>query len=82
MKILKFYTKTCLKYPEVEKILSNSGVEVECIDAMEDVAMVDRYNVCVAPTLIFLNEEGVEFARTTGKVVEEDVEKIFKTAGF
>ena len=76
MKILKFYTPTCMPCRAVGKILEKMEVEVENINAMEDIAKVDEYNVCTTPTLIFLNEDGNEISRTVGMVTQNKIQEI------
>lgn len=68
MKILKFYTPTCMPCRTIGKMLEQLDVEVENINALEDIANVDKYEVCTTPTLVFLNEEGEEVGRTVGMV--------------
>ena len=76
MKILKFYTETCMPCKLVGKMLDKMDVEVEAINAIEDIAKVDEYNVCTTPTLIFLNEEGTEVDRLSGIVTEAQIKNI------
>ena len=75
MKILKFYTPTCMPCKVVGKLLEKVDVEVENIDATENIAEVDKYNICSTPTLIFLNENGEEYARTVGPVSLSKIEE-------
>lgn len=49
---------------------------VDSINAMEDLVKVDEYNICTTPTLVFLDDEGKEFARTTGPVTKTQVQEI------
>ena len=76
MKILKFYTATCMPCRALGKILEQVGVPVEEINAIEDIAAVDKYNVCTTPTLIFLNDNGEEFYRTTGMQTLSQIQEI------
>ena len=76
MKILKFYTPTCMPCRALGKILDKMNLEVESIDATENIAEVDRYNVCTTPTLIFLNDKGEELERTTGLVPQTRIQEI------
>ena len=76
MKILKFYTPTCMPCRALGKILEQVDVEVENINAMEDIAKVDEYNICTTPTLIFLNEEGKEVQRTVGMKTLSQIQEI------
>ena len=75
MKILKFFTNTCMPCRMVGKVLENMDVEVEPVDATKDIAKVDEYNVCTTPTLIFL-KENKEVARTTGPVTASKIQSI------
>lgn len=77
MKILKFYTPTCMPCRALGKILEKvEGAEIENINALEDIAAVDRYNICTTPTLIFLNEKDEEVGRTVGMVTLSDINEI------
>lgn len=78
MKILKFYTPTCMPCRAIGKMLEQVDVEVENINAIEDLANVDKYNVCTTPTLIFLNEDGEEVTRTTGMVTLSKIKEIIE----
>ena len=79
MKILKFYTPTCAPCRVVGKILENVDVEVEDINALENIEKVDEYNICTTPTLIFLDDEGEEFQRTVGVVSEGKIKCILNS---
>ena len=76
MKILKFYTETCMPCRMVGKILDSMDLAVDSINALNSVELVDEYNVCTTPTLIFLNEENKEVARTIGPVTKAQIQKI------
>ena len=76
MKILKFYTPTCMPCRALGKILEKVEVPVENINAMEDIVAVDKYNVCTTPTLIFLNENNEEVGRTVGMVTLSAIQEI------
>ena len=76
MKILKFYTATCMPCRAIGKLLEKVEVPVEEINALEDMAAVDKYNVCTTPTLIFLNEKDEEVGRTVGMVTLSAIQEI------
>lgn len=78
MKILKFYTPTCMPCRAVGKLLEKVEVPVEEINAVEDLKKVDEYNICTTPTLVFLNEEGKEVGRTTGMVTLSQIQEILE----
>ena len=76
MKILKFYTDTCMPCKVVGKILDKIGAEVTPVNAAEDTEMVDKYQVFMTPTLVFLNNNGEEVERTKGIVTEGKIKEI------
>ena len=76
MKILKFYTDTCMPCRMVGKILDSMNLAVDSINALQNTALVEEYNVCTTPTLVFLNEENKEVARTTGPVTASKIQSI------
>lgn len=77
MKVLKFYTDTCMPCKVVGKILEKvEGLEVTPVNAIEETALVDKYGVCMTPTLVFLNEAGEEVDRTQGMVTEAKIREI------
>lgn len=78
MKILKFYTPTCMPCRAVGKLLEKVEVPVEEINAVEDLKKVDEYNICTTPTLVFLNEEEKEVGRTTGMVTLSQIQEILE----
>lgn len=76
MKILKFYTDTCMPCKMVGKILESMDLAVDSINALQSVDLVDEYNVCTTPTLVFLGDDNKEFARTTGPVTKKRIQEI------
>lgn len=77
MKVLKFFTDTCMPCRVVGKVLEKiEGLEVTPINAAENTAMVDKYQVFMTPTLVFLNNEGKEVERTKGMVSESQIKEI------
>ena len=78
MKILKFYTPTCMPCRALGKILEKVDAEVVSVNAMEDIEKVDWYNVCTTPTLIFLNEKDEEVARTVGMKTLQEIQEIIE----
>lgn len=76
VKILKFYTPTCMPCRALSKVLDKlENIEICSIDASEDVAKVNEYNICATPTLVFLRD-GEEFERTVGMVSESKIKEI------
>ena len=76
MKILKFYTPTCMPCKMVGKMLESiEGIEVIPVDATEELSKVDEYNVCNTPTLVFLDDEGKEVNRIAGMTTLKKIEE-------
>ena len=79
MKILKFYTPTCMSCRVLSKSLEKlEGVEIVPVDASEELAKVDEYNIYTTPTLVFLNEENEEVDRITGMTTLNKIEEVLK----
>ena len=77
MKVLKFYAPTCMPCKMIGKMLDSlENVEVIPIDATEDLAKVDEYEVCNTPTLIFLNENNEEVDRIAGMTTLKKIEEV------
>lgn len=72
MKMLYFYTPTSRSLKGIKTL----GVEVESINALKDVAKVDEYNICVAPTLILFDDEGNEVKRAYRAPQVEEIQDI------
>ena len=80
MKILKFYTDTCMPCKVVVKILEKiEGLEVEPVNAIadENIGLVSEYNVFSTPTLIFL-KEGKEVGRIMGMTTESKIREVIE----
>ncbi len=73
MKILKFYTDTCENCKKSVDILKDIEADIENINALENVYLVDKYNIFMVPALIFLDDSGLEVRRLLGPV---DIEKV------
>ncbi len=73
MKILKFYTDTCMPCKVVGKILDKiEGIEVVPVNAVENTEERDKWNVQSTPTLIFLDNDK-EVGRITGMTTEKKI---------
>lgn len=78
IKVLKFYTETCIPCKTLTKILSRiKGLDVESINALEDTKQVDEYNIFATPTLVFL-KDGEEVKRTHGMKSEAEIRTILE----
>ena len=77
MKVLKFFAPTCMPCKMVGKMLDKfENIEVIPIDATQDLAKVDEYEVCNTPTLIFLNENNEEVGRLAGMTTSKKIQEI------
>lgn len=76
MKIIKFYSDTCGPCKVLDTNLKRAGIAYESINANmeENDALVEKYNIRAVPTLI-KEENGVEIARHTGIMTEEQLKR-------
>ncbi len=74
MKIIKFYSDTCGPCKVLDSNLKKAGIDYESINANSDEndTLVEKYNIRAVPTLI-KEENGVEIARHTGIMTEEQL---------
>lgn len=82
MKILKFYTETCMNCRMLGKVLSKMSIEVEDINANENLELVDKYEVCTTPTLVFLDENNEEVSKIVGPTTQSKIQEVLDNNGF
>lgn len=82
MKILKFYTETCMNCRMLGKVLSKMNIEVEDINANENLELVDKYEVCTTPTLVFLDENNEEVSKIVGSTTQSKIQEVLDNNGF
>lgn len=77
MKVYNFYKEDCEVSEANTKLLHRvMGLEVEDILPEDNTRLVDAYEVCTAPTTVFLNSKDEVVTKIIGKVTVEDLEKI------
>lgn len=81
MKVLKIgaiWCKECLvmkpMWAEIEKEIP--GLQTEFFDFDMDHEKIEKYNIEIVPSFIFLDKDGNEFLRLTGIQDKEDLVKI------
>lgn len=74
MKIIKFYSDTCGPCKVLDSNLKKAGIEYESINANDDEndILVEKYKIRAVPTLV-KEENGIEIARHTGVMTEEQL---------
>ena len=73
MKILKFYTDTCMPCRALGKILDKiEGIEVVPVNAIENEEEKNKWQVQSTPTLIFLKDDK-EVGRIVGMTTEKKI---------
>ena len=82
MKILKFYTETCMNCRMLGKVLSKMNIEVEDINANENLELVDKYEVCTTPTLVFLDDNNEEVSKIVGPTTQSKIQEVLDNNGF
>ena len=76
MKILKFYTDTCMPCKAIGKILDKiEGVEIISVNAIENTEETDKWGIFSTPTLIFIDGDK-EVGRITGMTTESKIREI------
>ena len=58
------------------KVLDKMNVNVEDINANENLALVDKYNICTTPTLVFLNENDEEVSKIVGPTTQSKIQEV------
>lgn len=70
MKILKFYSETCVPcrqmIPVLNKVADELDIEVEEVDTGEDALKTAEYDIQNLPTFVMLNDEGESVGRLVG----------------
>jgi thioredoxin 1 len=82
MKVLKFYADWCQPCKMVSAIMENVKdkltVPVQNINIDEDNATAKKYGIRGVPTLVMVDDEGVEVKRQVGMVTEGTLLKFFE----
>ena len=66
MKILKFYSDTCMPCKAMQSFLDNEGISTTAVNIATDSELVEKYGVMNVPTLILIDDEGNEKDRLVG----------------
>ena len=82
MKVLKFYTETCMNCRMLGKVLDKMNVEVENINANENLELVDKYGICTTPTLVFLKDNGEEITQIVGPTTQSKIQEVLDNNSF
>lgn len=86
LKIVKFGTPTCGPCKLQETFLDNFvkegfDVEIEKVDASEDMDKAEEFGVSTVPTLIVLDENGAEVKRFIGLTQTKQLSEFFSSYG-
>ncbi len=84
--VLKFYSPMCLDckkldsvikevMPKYESRVSYQNINGQSNDKASE-AMVQKYNVTVVPTMVFVKKDGQLYKRTEGCLAKEQLDKI------
>lgn len=78
MKILKFYGEWCSPCKMLSNILKSNdlGIPVEEIDIDENPELTQKYGVRGVPTMVLLNDDGVEVRRLIGLPTKDQLETL------
>lgn len=72
MRILNFFTESPI-CDSVNKLLQKVEYPVEHIPALSSLYLVDMYNICTSPTLVFLDDEDKEIGRYSGEAAIDKI---------
>ena len=86
LKIVKFGTPTCGPCKLQETFLDNFAkegfdVEIEKVDASEDMDKAEEFGVSTVPTLIVFDESGAEVKRFIGLTQTKQLSEFFSSYG-
>jgi thioredoxin 1 len=86
LKIVKFGTPTCGPCKLQETFLDNFvkegfDVEIEKVDASEDMDKAEEFGVSTVPTLIVFDESGTEVKRFIGLTQTKQLSEFFSSYG-
>ena len=77
MKLLKFYAEWCGPCKMQSQIIKNAGdkikTPIENVDIDNNIMMSVEYQVRSVPTLVLLDDNGVEVKRQTGVLREKEL---------
>jgi thioredoxin 1 len=77
MKLLKFYAEWCGPCKMQSQIIKNAGdkikTPIENVDIDNNIMMSVEYQVRSVPTLVLLDDNGVEVKRQTGLLREKEL---------
>lgn len=78
MKILKFYGEWCSPCKMLSNMLESTdlGIPVEEIDIDENPELTQKYGVRGVPTMVLLNDDGVEVRRLIGLPTKDQLETL------
>jgi len=65
-KVIKFYKQNCSPCDQVDAHLKRMGVEYHSINAYDQPDVAAKYRIRGVPTVLVLNDNGVEIARSVG----------------
>jgi len=66
MKILKFYSDTCMPCKNMQNFLDSEGISTTGVNIATDLDLVEKYGVMNVPTLILVDDDGIEQDRLVG----------------
>jgi thioredoxin 1 len=78
MKILKFYGEWCAPCKMLSVMLESVdlGIPVENIDIDDNIELSMKYGIRGVPTMVLLNDDGVEIRRLTGLPTKAQLESL------
>lgn len=82
MKALKFYADWCGPCKGLSQVIKNAGekitVDIENVNIDENIFMAQEHKIRSVPTMILVNDGGVEIKRKVGAMNEEQLLEFLK----
>lgn len=77
MKVLKFYADWCQPCKMLTRIIEDAAdqitVQIENVDIDQNLDAARQYNIRGVPTMVLLDDAGVEVKRASGMMMEKEL---------
>lgn len=82
MKLLFFSAGFCTNCGPAKKLIKNMQLDTIDFDADKNPSEFKTYNVKGIPSLVLLDNNGVEISRLTGKITLDNIESFLTQGGY
>ena len=82
MKLLFFSAGFCSNCPAAKKLVKSMNLDTIDFDADKNPSEFKTYSVKGIPSLVLLDNDGVEISRLTGKINQASIESFLTQGGY